>query len=181
MIQGWSRTDMATRKLDPGMTVFVRYVGDDLWHERLLLARVGTSLNVWVICTPDNDLYTESFGNSNDDVDGFRFGTPANVLPPGVPPGRAYRFNVLPTGAALAHLKAEAETLAEAESFRMGDEKREDEGWNAIEDSEGVKRGDKVNLTANSVTVDDKALRVEVEPDGSQVVTLCVRVKAVDV
>ena len=82
----------------------MNYDGFPLWHERLLLAKVESSSSspIWVIYTPDGDMYVESFAASNADIADFRLGTPPGELPPGVPAGQAYRFAARPAGEQLA-------------------------------------------------------------------------------
>ena len=45
-------------ELIPGRAVGVWYEGDDVWHERLLLHPTGTP-GLWVVRTPDGDVYDE--------------------------------------------------------------------------------------------------------------------------
>ena len=45
-------------ELVPGRAVGVWYEGDDVWHERLLLHPTGTP-GLWVVRTPDGDVYDE--------------------------------------------------------------------------------------------------------------------------
>ena len=72
--------------LSPGSYALVHYnVAEDLWHSRLLLAHVDQSL--WVILTPDGDLYIEDFGNQNRDITAWRIFDPAGPPPYGIDPG----------------------------------------------------------------------------------------------
>eukprot|EP00959_Pyramimonas_sp_CCMP1952_P191571 4005734-Pyramimonas_sp.AAC.2 len=53
-------------------TVFVNYDGHPLWHERLLLEKVGASGAQWVIGAPGADVYLEDCSHHNQDISGFR-------------------------------------------------------------------------------------------------------------
>ena len=58
---------MAVNKLKSGDRIFIQYVGDGLWHERLLLTEVGNSTE-WVILRLDDDMYEESIAQNNPDI-----------------------------------------------------------------------------------------------------------------
>ena len=80
--------------------VFVMYDGEDLWHERLLLAPVGSSSTQWIIRTPDDAQYLEDFTHSNEDIMGLRLPSAPGQGPAGVGPNsNVYRFRVAPDGA----------------------------------------------------------------------------------
>eukprot|EP00973_Karenia_brevis_P068001 9459711-Karenia_brevis.AAC.1 len=56
----------ALDQLKAGQKILVLY-DEDLWHSRLLLAYVAESL--WVILTPDGDMYGENLdANNNADL-----------------------------------------------------------------------------------------------------------------
>ena len=79
-------------ELVPGRAIGVWYDGDNVWHERLLLHPTSTS-GLWVVRTPDGDVYEEQIdGTSPSDgpsraclCDDQRYG-------PYQARGRFYRF-----------------------------------------------------------------------------------------
>ena len=75
--------------LEPGTHAFVRYEGYPVWHERILLAHVKGS--VWVIATPDFDLF-ELLSDDNEDLDAFRIGGTTRRLPAGIGGDPTYRM-----------------------------------------------------------------------------------------
>ena len=91
----------------------VGYPDEALWHERLLLHEVRSG--VWVILTPDEDMYIEDLNG----CDGFRVCGPRRELPRGVLAGESYRFGQpWYTNSELNDLKREAKELAE---FQKGE------------------------------------------------------------
>ena len=92
--------------LDPGTYAYVRYDEQgppgELWHERLILSWVVASL--YVVLTPDYDMFIEQLDVANADLSGLRFGAPGGGLPVGLAGGRVYRFAVAPAPAELVAL-----------------------------------------------------------------------------
>jgi hypothetical protein len=105
--------------LAPGEFVLVKY---DLpfpeWHARLLLALVDGS--VWVVLTPDADIYTEDISHMNNNLSGWRPYARAVGPPFGIPPGDIYDFNPAPDVVAMAALLGEGSVHATAERARLG-------------------------------------------------------------
>ena len=61
--------------LQAGQHLLVCYDGFDLFHERILLAAAECSPdnnNLWLIFTPDLDMYIEDYGIQNQDVIAIR-------------------------------------------------------------------------------------------------------------
>jgi hypothetical protein len=58
-------------KLIPGATVGLWYVGDDVWHERLVLGK--TRPNFWQVLTPDGDTYEEDLDGSSGEMSSKAF------------------------------------------------------------------------------------------------------------
>ena len=87
--------------------VAVNY-GEDIWHERLLLERVGGV--VWIVCTPDGDVYEEEL--AVPPLDGLRTLGPNREPPVGVPPGLLYVTHPWWTHEELARLVGEGQRLA---------------------------------------------------------------------
>ncbi|CAK0809042.1 unnamed protein product, partial [Prorocentrum cordatum] len=77
----------------------------ELWHERLILAWVSASL--YVVLTPDCDVFIEQLDIASADRSGMRFGPAGGGLPAGLAGGRVHRFAVAPALAELAALLAE--------------------------------------------------------------------------
>ena len=98
--------------LGPGTHAFVRYEGYPVWHERILLAHVKDS--VWVIATPDFDLYPELLSDDNEDLDAFRIGGTTRRLPAGIGGDPTYRMRPL-TARELPDLITEGEEIAALE------------------------------------------------------------------
>lgn len=93
-----------------GSKLLVRY-DEDLWHERVLLARVVGSR--WVIVTPDGDVYSEDMGPHNDDITAVRACGVNGARPAGFK-DRVYGWATgrTPTGRPLAALIEEGRQLA---------------------------------------------------------------------
>lgn len=93
--------------MEPGRRILVGYVGEELWHERLLLARVPGKPSHWVILTPDDDMYIEDLRACA----GVRVVPVEGGLPRGVSVGTCYRFAADFEGEELGNLKKEAREL----------------------------------------------------------------------
>ncbi|CAK0823709.1 unnamed protein product, partial [Prorocentrum cordatum] len=90
--------------------VLVRY-DDDLWHVRILLARVEDTR--WIIYTPDSDLYEEDYGPNNGDITGVRAFKADGSIPASLQGANIYNFRAgaEPDQAALRGLMEEAQDL----------------------------------------------------------------------
>ncbi len=103
----------------PNDRYFVKYRGFPTWHERWVLAIIDGRL--YLIATPDFDLYPELASITNPDIEEMRFGGPCGRgrmrLPHGV--RAAYQFDAVPVAQARDLLR-EGEALAAAERRRLG-------------------------------------------------------------
>ena len=55
---------MAYLSIQPRQNLAVYYSDDSVWHQRLALWRVKEG--IWVICTPDSDVYAEDLRGVED-------------------------------------------------------------------------------------------------------------------
>ncbi|CAK0818286.1 unnamed protein product, partial [Prorocentrum cordatum] len=100
-----------------GITVFLNY-GDALYHERILLAWVVDSL--FIVITPDFDVYIEQIDASNPDLEALRVSDHAGSIPFGLTGAQLYRFRARPAGADLVNLMAEGRHHARVERAARG-------------------------------------------------------------
>ena len=92
--------------------LLIGFAGEDLLHERMILAEVDGVPGAFVIITPDCDVYEENYV-SDVDIHDVRVLGDLGELPPGVHGGRAlYRFPRPQAIAELAQSVQEAEALA---------------------------------------------------------------------
>ena len=98
-------------------SVYVRY-DQDLWHERLPLARVRDTL--YVVLSPDYDMFVEDLSEENPDLSGFRQGENGDP-PAGL--GPTYRSADPPVGRDFALLRAAAIQVATEEQGRLPPER----------------------------------------------------------
>eukprot|EP00929_Paragymnodinium_shiwhaense_P003877 TRINITY_DN104589_c0_g1_i1.p1 TRINITY_DN104589_c0_g1~~TRINITY_DN104589_c0_g1_i1.p1 ORF type:complete len:372 (-),score=46.58 TRINITY_DN104589_c0_g1_i1:20-1135(-) len=105
--------------LAPGKRIFIQY-DEELWHERLLLVRVGNSNTKFVIYTPDSDMYVEDFAAANEDISDVRVVASTGERPPDVENGAYYAFAAPVTAAELERLQARARGIADVEAIRDG-------------------------------------------------------------
>ena len=166
--------------MEVGKYVYIKYQGHDLWHERLLLARVGSVGAKWIILTPDRDMYLEDFGAQNDDVEGLRLPLPASGRPPGVPDAETYNFRQKPDGPELAELRGSGNLLAVGEALRLEDGGGGTDPWYLVEDSGARKKGTKVTPTVHSLQQSRRGVFIEVAADGSMEVALMEQVAQKD-
>jgi len=97
------------------MWAFVWYTTPEaLWHQRLLLGVLASSVTRFIVVTPDGQVYDEEFGPTNSDVAGIRFSVQRWPPPPGVTRALCYRFAAQPGAAAIAGWTAEATAHAVA-------------------------------------------------------------------
>lgn len=101
-----------------GTMTYVCYVGEDLYHERLVVGWVEAS--EYVILTPDFDLYIEQLDAGNGDLGGLRVGDAAGTVPLGLSGADIYSFQHRPSGAALAGVLREGAALAATERQARG-------------------------------------------------------------
>ena len=89
--------------------------GDNLWHERLLLARI--SGGKWIIMTADGDVYAEDYGSDGVDVESVRVLRPDGGRPAGLSRARIYGWaaGMRPSGDILRDALVEGRALADLE------------------------------------------------------------------
>lgn len=104
--------------LNQGDRLLVFYDQDVVWHCRLLLALVHQ--NLWIILTPDGDIYAEEVSDGNTDWSAWRVWPLGGGLPFGVDPNLIHDFNPMPAGAVLQQLFAEGAHHAHQEQVRLG-------------------------------------------------------------
>ena len=102
------------------MTTWAYVVYDDgdeavLWHQRLVLGRLGCSASEHVVLTPDHDMFVEDLSLANEELAQVQWGTTFNVLPLGIPAAQVYRFAAAPNAVQMTGLRAEAELMADNE------------------------------------------------------------------
>ena len=108
----------AVGNLGVGSEILIKYSGFNEWHARLLLAEVGN--DVFIVITPDGDVFPEDIKASNRDIEQWRRRPGDRSVPFGVAAADAYDFGVLPSAAELAHLQLEAAGAARRERARLG-------------------------------------------------------------
>ena len=94
----------------PGDVVLVKYdvEGPVVWHQRIILAVHPRSAGVYVILTPDGDIYEEGYNADNEDVAAVLATRGAGDTPAGVGGEAVYRFDTVPSGAAFNQLLRDA-------------------------------------------------------------------------
>ena len=95
-----------------GGRCYVQYKGFDLWHERLVAGIVDTAAGLFIVCTPDYDIYQEEL-KENVDIAAVRSGPVRGRPPPGVV--NAHSFGPL-TAVNLRQLMAEGQVMAAQEA-----------------------------------------------------------------
>jgi hypothetical protein len=100
-----------------GSVALVRYAiaGAEVWHERQVIAHITD--DVYVICTPDMDVYAEDLSITNADLQGLRMraavgGVPYGINAATVYPLPAWTVAQQATISQLASVEAAAERLA---------------------------------------------------------------------
>ena len=107
----------APGNLSPGDYILVHYdFPVTEWHTRLLLSHVHES--VWVILTPQADLYLEDI--NGPDITAWRCFDPHGPVPYGINAGEIHPFRNFPDDAALAQLFQEGDRHASTERARLG-------------------------------------------------------------
>jgi hypothetical protein len=104
--------------LAPGTIVCVCYVGDDLWHERLVIGWIEAGQ--YVVCSPDFDIFIEQLDAANPDLTGIRYGDDSGGLPVGMQGAQVYSFQVRVAGFQLVGLLREGEAHARTERLGRG-------------------------------------------------------------
>lgn len=90
--------------------ILIKYAGYDEWHARILLSEISPSL--WVVVTPDADIYPEDLGATNRDIEQWRRRIVGRPLPYGIRAGSVYDFDHRPAAGDLDQLCAEADIRA---------------------------------------------------------------------
>ena len=93
---------------------FVKYRGQELWHQRWVAGRVALSASEFAIATPDDDVYVEQYGGQDDDIEAVRWSAQWNQPPRGVPANLVYRFRNEPTPDERAAYRQQASVEAAA-------------------------------------------------------------------
>lgn len=101
-----------------GTMTYVAYVGEDVFHERLVVGWVESS--EYVILTPDFDLYIEQLDAGNGELSGLRVGDTLGTVPLGLAGADIYSFQHRPAGAGLAGVLRERAALAATERQSRG-------------------------------------------------------------
>ena len=78
-----------------GRSVWMRFRGFPLYHQRLVVA-VSSDGEAFYVVTPDFDDYWEDVSRSNDDIDAVVWSSPDGSPPDSVPRAQAYRFRAWP-------------------------------------------------------------------------------------
>lgn len=104
--------------LKQGDRLLVFYETDVVWHARLLLALVDQ--NLWVILTPDGDIYAEEVSDGNMDWSAWRVWPMGSPVPFGVDPALIHDFHPPPADAVLQQLFQEGCHHAHQERVRLG-------------------------------------------------------------
>ena len=89
-----------------GRRLLCLYVGEALWHERLLLKKCGPRAGVWAVVSPEGDVYVEEYG----DTSCFRAirMVPVNGGRPSGVTGKIHPFRGAPPAAQLGEWHREA-------------------------------------------------------------------------
>eukprot|EP00972_Heterocapsa_arctica_P068981 10194185-Heterocapsa_arctica.AAC.1 len=91
--------------LTPGRPVFLKYLGEDFWHKRVLAAR-GATPRLWIVITPALDVHEEDV--LDPEVIGYA-SDPRRGVPVRLRQGQAlFRFNEEELEEHVAELEAEA-------------------------------------------------------------------------
>ena len=107
----------APGNLSQGDFILVHYdLPDTEWHTRLLLSHVHES--VWVILTPQADLYLEDL--NGPDITAWRCFDPQGPVPYGINAHDIHPFRNLPDEAAKAQVFQEGDRHASTERARLG-------------------------------------------------------------
>lgn len=88
----------------------IKYAGYDEWHARILLSEISPSL--WIVLTPDADIYPEDLGATNRDTEQWRRRIVGRPLPYGISSDDVYDFHPRPAAGDLDQLCAEGEIRA---------------------------------------------------------------------
>ena len=106
---------MATT-LDVGTVVYINYVGNNEWHERVILGHIDTTS--YMVVTPDFDIFAEDI-QLDAFIESFRLAGAGGTLPIGIPAADVYGFDPL-SPAQRQELLAEGKRLTIQEQVRRG-------------------------------------------------------------
>ena len=111
-----SAIDKVTSGLAIGSLVYVKYFDDngrpfDVWHERLVIGRIGGGS--YVVATPTRDVFVEELHQGNADLADIRV-APENGLPRGISAADVFGFGEI-SRREFNQLVAEGERLARME------------------------------------------------------------------
>ena len=101
-----------------GDYAYMQYIGQVLYHTRLLIGHIGG--NEFAIVTPDFDVYIEEIHNTNPDVSDVRLGNANGALPVGVTAATVYNFTPAVGMNQRRLLLTEGARLADAERIARG-------------------------------------------------------------
>lgn len=106
--------------ISEGMVVYVNY-GEvpRLYHSRLVVGTVDAASHLYMIATPDGDLYSEILHDSNPDYTSFHLPGPNNGIPPGIRAANVYGFAPM-TAQEFARLMTEGRNQAAIERGQLG-------------------------------------------------------------
>ena len=106
--------------LAAGTEVLIRYQveGPVVCHARLILAHVTD--DIYIITTPDEDIYAEDYGADSEDISVVRARPAGGALPCGVVGQNVYDFRVRPNETETHVLKIDGEAEAYRERVRRG-------------------------------------------------------------
>ena len=105
--------------LQPDRLAWVLYVGDPLWHQRLVLGRLrrpaAIPIETWrlIIVTPDGDVHDEDYSGLSPDIAAI-WVSRDRARPPGITRQDSYRFRREPTAAEVTAHETAGETYAAA-------------------------------------------------------------------
>ena len=96
-----------------GSRFLVQYLGAALWHERIVIARIGPGQ--FLVLTPDGDVYVEDYREENRDVTAVRVLKARShmaSLPEDIAAADVYRFRAPVAGSRIKQILSEAVRVA---------------------------------------------------------------------
>lgn len=111
---------MVETDLSVGRRLFIQYDGEELWQERILLAKVGFSRNHFVMVTPEDDVYMENLSVKSTDVQNTkkrcrRMGAPSR----GVQSAEHYCLRRIPEGERPLDLTSKGRRVVDNDRFEL--------------------------------------------------------------
>ena len=100
-----------------GDEILVQFVGHALFHARLILAWVFNEM--YIICSPDADVYLEDYNDANDVAQVVVRG-PGRAVPYGMGAAQLHDFNPPPSAAQVAMLLVAGQREADSERANLG-------------------------------------------------------------